>query len=264
MKRALLAWAAAVAAAPLAAQVDYRNLDDDRPLRVEDAYPVERYAFELIVPGFAAFERGGGHFGFVPELSFGVLPGAAIGLKAPLAGTWGRADDEYDLAGLRGFFLANLTTETGTLPGLAVRLDATAPVGGAAGEGASASIKALATRSFGRHRAHLNAAWGFVTQDVPGQVEPTPRWWVGLAVDRTLIRASTLLLLGFNAVGPGGGADTRWEAAIGVRRQLTPTLVVDAGASGRLAGPGENAALTLGLTHAFALAGLYPRPGRSR
>jgi hypothetical protein len=35
---------------PLAAQIDYRNLDDHRPVRTEDAYPIERYAFELLVP----------------------------------------------------------------------------------------------------------------------------------------------------------------------------------------------------------------------
>jgi hypothetical protein len=45
-------------AAPAAAQIDYRNLDDDRPTRVEDAYPAERYAFELLIP--YRFERGRG------------------------------------------------------------------------------------------------------------------------------------------------------------------------------------------------------------
>jgi hypothetical protein len=49
--RALLAATLCVVGAGrrLAAQMDYRNLDDDRPTRVEDAYPAERYAFELIV-----------------------------------------------------------------------------------------------------------------------------------------------------------------------------------------------------------------------
>ena len=36
--------------APLPAQIDYRNLDDGRPIATEDAYPVERYAFELLAP----------------------------------------------------------------------------------------------------------------------------------------------------------------------------------------------------------------------
>ncbi len=55
-------WRAAVAAAVLVAavprgaqaQIDYRNLDDDRPTRIEDAYPVERYAFVPAVAGARA------------------------------------------------------------------------------------------------------------------------------------------------------------------------------------------------------------------
>ena len=36
--------------AAVAAQADYRNLDDDRPSAVEDAYPLERRALELSLP----------------------------------------------------------------------------------------------------------------------------------------------------------------------------------------------------------------------
>src|SRR5688572_23274403 len=34
---------------PAAAQTDYYNIDSGRPVRIEDAYPVERYAFEAQV-----------------------------------------------------------------------------------------------------------------------------------------------------------------------------------------------------------------------
>jgi hypothetical protein len=160
VKHVLVLLAAAAWAVPLAAQIDYRNLDDDRPLRIEDAYPIERFAFEAILPTFAALEREGrSRYGFVPELAFGLAPGAAAGMKLPIAGTRGEPTDRFGPAGVRGFFLFNLSTETRTLPGLALRLDATVPVGAElAGEGASASIKALATRSFGRQRVHVNAA----------------------------------------------------------------------------------------------------------
>ena len=46
-------WTAALAvagAAPLAGQVDFRNLDEDRPLHTEDALPVDHYGFELALP----------------------------------------------------------------------------------------------------------------------------------------------------------------------------------------------------------------------
>lgn len=263
MKYVLGLLAATVWSVPLAAQVDYRNLDDDRPLRIEDAYAIERFAFELILPSFAAFERGGaGHYGLVPELSFGILPGAALGMKLPIAGTWGEASNRFGLAGARAFFFVNLATETVSLPGLAARLDVTAPLGGAlAGEGGAASIKALATRSFGPQRVHLNAAWGFVTPEIPGAVEPVPRWWAGAAIDRTLFRNSTLLLAGVSAVA-GEDVERRWEGSLGLRRQVAPTLVLDAGVAGRLAGHGESVAFTLGFTHAFAIAGLMPGVAR--
>ena len=36
--------------APLAAQTDFRNLDEGRPTHTEDALPVDRYGFELVLP----------------------------------------------------------------------------------------------------------------------------------------------------------------------------------------------------------------------
>ena len=39
-----------MAAGRLPAQIDYRNLDDERPLFSEDAYPIERHAFEFLLP----------------------------------------------------------------------------------------------------------------------------------------------------------------------------------------------------------------------
>ena len=43
----------------LTAQIDYRNLDDDRPTLTEDAYPIERHAFEVLLPYRFERERGG-------------------------------------------------------------------------------------------------------------------------------------------------------------------------------------------------------------
>jgi len=49
----------ALTATEAAAQIDYRNLDDERPVAVEDAYPIERYAFELLGAYRFARLRGG-------------------------------------------------------------------------------------------------------------------------------------------------------------------------------------------------------------
>jgi hypothetical protein len=59
--------------APLPAQIDYRNLDDGRPVATEDAYPVERYAFELLAPYRFETEAGGAELHLViPEVAHGI------------------------------------------------------------------------------------------------------------------------------------------------------------------------------------------------
>jgi hypothetical protein len=102
---------------PLAAQIEYRNLDDHRPVRTEDAYPIERYAFELLVPYEYDDERGGDALHvFTPELGYGVLANTQIGLKLPFAAVNGPDGTDW---GFAGFALYNFNTEGRTLPGLA-------------------------------------------------------------------------------------------------------------------------------------------------
>ncbi|MGH7658441.1 MAG: hypothetical protein ACREL6_09410, partial [Gemmatimonadales bacterium] len=65
----------------LGAQTDYRNLDEGRPVGAEDAYPVERYAFEFVLP--YAYGNGAGDdrlHRFMPELSYGILPNTQVGV----------------------------------------------------------------------------------------------------------------------------------------------------------------------------------------
>src|SRR6266545_3810460 len=73
-RRPMLVLAALLAAPPVArAQIDYRNLDDDRPTLIEDAYPIERFAFELLAPcRFEAEPRGVDRHLVVPEAPAGV------------------------------------------------------------------------------------------------------------------------------------------------------------------------------------------------
>jgi hypothetical protein len=77
---------AAFAPRGLAAQIDYRNLDDHRPVRTEDAYPIDRLPFELLVPYEYEDKRDGQRLHVVtPELGYGVADNAQLGLKLPLA-----------------------------------------------------------------------------------------------------------------------------------------------------------------------------------
>ena len=88
---------------PASAQIDYRNLDDDRPVTTEDAYPVEHHAFELLAPYRFEREQGGVRSHLFPlEVEYGVMDNTQIGIKAPIAGfdAGPTADTDWGLAGL--------------------------------------------------------------------------------------------------------------------------------------------------------------------
>ena len=246
--------------APLSGQIDYRNLDDDRPVITEDAYPVERYAFELIAPyRFEADADGAQLHTTVPEAAYGLARNAQVGLKLPLALVDEDTGTDQGLAGLRLFGLYNFNTEGRSLPALSLRADASFPLGSLAGEGSRFALKAIATRSWGRTRAHLNLARGFGSEDELSVAEPLSRWNASLAVDRTFFRSS-ILLIGEVALSQAiQDAPTAVNASVGGRWQWTPTLVLDAGVTRRLRSDiGPDIALTIGITHAFALRELMP------
>ena len=252
-----------LAAHPLPAQIDYRNLDEGRPVSTEDAYPVERYAFELVVPYEYEREAGGGSSHLVsPELALGFLPNAMIGLKLPAAAVdaGGATGTEWGLAGPRLFALFNTNTEGRSLPAFALRADAAFPVGRLAGDVVRVGLTAIATRSWGRTRAHINGTLGLGPR--AETVHGVPSWAASAAIDRTLLRQSMLLIGELSARRATAGAATEVSAALGGRRQITPTLVIDAGISRRLTDDaGPDVRFTVGLTHAFALAGLMPSGG---
>lgn len=257
----LLAASLTVVGAPLAAQIDYRNLDDDRPVLTEDAYAVERYAFELLLPYAFERERGGARIHvFIPEIAHGIIRNAHVGLKLPVAGVRNTGDTEWGLAGLRIFGLYNLNTEGKVLPALSARADLLLPVGSLGGDATRVSLKAIATRTWGRTRLHANAAWTFGDEAALAAVEHGNRWSYSLAVDRTLFRQSVLLIGEIATHRAVKGAPAEVNLAAGARYQWTPTLVLDLGVRRRVrqeAGP--DLAVTFGVSHAFALAWLMPR-----
>ncbi|MDO8665953.1 MAG: hypothetical protein Q7J79_05030 [Gemmatimonadales bacterium] len=264
-----ISWRAALAAAFLAgtaragrAQIDYRNLDDDRPVRVEDAYPVERFAFEFLTPYRVERDKDGSTLhAFIPELEYGLFRNFQLGLKLPVAGSDADALGamQWGLSGMRLFALYNFNTESRLLPALSLRADATLPVGSLGGSRTRGSLKALATRSFGQSRVHLNAEYGFGRDGGTAVVEGTDRWWYGAAVDRTLFRTSTLVIGEVSARRPADGTPVEVNASLGLRRQWSPTTVLDLGISrGLRENLGPDFAFTLGVSRAFGIAGLMP------
>jgi hypothetical protein len=238
---------------PALAQIDYRNLDDGRPVSAEDAWPIEHRALELLAPFHLTRASGHTESMFTPELGWGIVRNAMIGAKLPVL-----LGDGGGLAGPRAFAFYNLNAESPSLPGFALRADVAFPGGAASGDGVTVALKAIATRSWGKVRTHLNLARGFgAPVDLP-HADAAPRWSGSLAADYTMVRLSAMYVMELRVVQeqPGGSVDL--ELAGGLRIQLTPTLVLDVGTGGM---PGDRS-YTIGLSHAFGLAALWPRGGK--
>jgi hypothetical protein len=200
---------------PLAAQIDYRNLDEGRPARTEDAYPVERFAFELVLPYEYENEPGGGRSDVVaPELAYGLLPDMMVGVKLPLAALdeGGTAGTDWGFGGPRLFALYNFNTEGTLLPALALRADAALPLGDLAGDAVRVGVTGIATRSWGRTRAHLNGTVGLGAER-GSPIDGVPDWAASLAVDRSFLRRSLLVIGEVGARRPSEGAPTEVSAA---------------------------------------------------
>lgn len=244
------------------AQIDYRNLDDERPVRTEDAYPIERFAVELLTP--LTFEATGGvrQYLLSPEFAYSPISNSMVGVKLPVAVAEGPGGTRAGLGGSFVYAFYNFNTESKALPALALRTDVELPIGSEGGTGVRATLKALATRSWGRWRAHLNLA-GTVGSDTALGVDALPRWSASLAVDHTLYRHSVLLIGDVAVLETARNAPTQVEAALGLRWQWRPTTVLDTGLRRRLTAAGPNVLLTIGLSQSLAFRGLMPKAHRT-
>lgn len=246
-----------------AAQIDYRNLDDERPVFTEDAYPIERHAFEFLLPYRYESEAGGGKVhSTVLELGYGIFDNAQVGVHVPFAVVDEGTLRESGLSGLQPFILYNFNTEGPWLPALALRADLSLPVGALGGKGTRGTIRAIATRSWGLTRLHLNALRSFGPEEELSVAEPARRWTYSAAVDRTILRRSLLLIGEIVTSRAVADAPVEVNAGVGLRWQWTPTIVLDVGVSRRLRKTGPDVGLTLGFSHAFAVRGLMPSGAR--
>jgi hypothetical protein len=270
----LLLFAALPAVA--AAQTDYYNTDAGRPIRVEDAYPTERYGFELqLAPLRLERSRGGVYnWGVEPELAYGVLPRTHVELGFPLAFTdLGGTRKRSGLAGIDVSVLHNLNVETKTLPAFGLLGEVLVPAGGLGPDKAYPSVKAIATRTYHWARIHLNGQYTFGSAPAeasaalgadasagigPGVVELS-RWFGGIAVDRTFPLRSMLVTGEVYAQQPLRSAeDVEWNAGVGIRYQLNPKFSLDGGLGKRLTGANQSWFVTFGLARAFAVPWLMP------
>jgi hypothetical protein len=251
-----------MAAPPLAAQTDFYNLDKHRPLRVEDAFAMKRWAFELQAsPMTLSQARGEDLLRFRPsvELKHGLLPGLDVSVGTHMEVDRVGGETSTGLGTVELSSRANLWVESATLPAVGTRVTGHLPTD--SDQSAWVEVRVMATRGlFGPFRAHLNGAW-------LGGEGRTEEWWVGAALDYVLPFRHTLLLAETWVAEPRSlvGEEERRtvHTTAGFRYQLSPTWAMDAGVGRGWSGSHREAwYMTLGVTHEFAVRTLMPPRGR--
>jgi hypothetical protein len=251
-------------APPAQAQTDYYNTDAGRPLRIEDAYTTERYAFELQLAPMRIDRTRGGEYSWSmePELAFGLLPRTQIEVGVPLLTR--SEPGESSRAGAAGVELAlmhNLNTETLAYPAFAVAGSVLVPAGLFGPAQAVPSVIVIGTRTLPGLRVHANAQYTFADSAGIGSAEAR-QWLVGLAVDRVLPLRSVLLMAEVFADRGFGERDaTAWTVGGGIRAQRSPRLAFDGGI-GRQLGHQPGWYVTAGASYVFAIRALMPRGPR--
>ncbi len=236
LRTALLA-----ASVPGAYAVDHSNLDEGRPLRLEDPYPIA--SGELAVEaglGFT-FQRRSQDRGVFPiQVLYGVYRNTQLGLGTTLSTDPHEIDEQTKSGDLELEALYNFNQETLTLPAVGVEVELNFPTG-VDSSGTDVRVKGLLTKSFNRLSLYVNAGYDFLDGAKRGERDSRYEFIVGASYPAGAPQYTRMTVLGdvFTQQSVQHGDANIVGAEAGFRYQLTPRAVLDAGISSEFAGPAE-------------------------
>ena len=248
------------------AQADYRNLDPGRPIAVEDAQPIAYRELEAQngIPRFNREHRGQWIVGLESEYKMGIYKDLQVGLSSEYVVAHRNGNTVTTGRDRQLHLLYNFNQETRHLPALAIRPELTIRGGGLGSRHEHAALKAIASKTIGHNRLHLNGSYTVGPTAAPGRGgELVNRYFYGAAYERTFPLKFVVLLADVYARKPIDNAPTQVVFEVGTRVQLTPRWVLDTGIStGALrSSAGPDLGFTFGLSHSFSFRWLYPRKG---
>lgn len=173
-----------LAPAPASAQEadaleELRNIGEFRPLRLEDAEP-QHSAFQGQVTFSSGDVTGADGLLVRPEISVALPRELELGVGTEL----GRTEGQSAAGPVEGYLLGKFVEEGAFVPALALRGVVISP---SPGVGLSGQVGLLSTKTFGRSRLNLSAAYR-------AQGDAGDRYVAGIGVDRAL--SDRLLVLG--------------------------------------------------------------------
>jgi hypothetical protein len=219
--------------------IDHDNLDEGRPLRIEDAYPIANgeWAVEMGA-GFSA-QRQSRTRGFFPiEVLYGLAPNLQMSLGTTLFTDPRQIEGQTKSGDLQLSGLYNFNQETLSLPALGVRVTVNAPTG-TASSGVDVRVKGLVTKSFDRLSVHFNPAYEAFSGTKPFERDGRYECALGASYPVGAPKHTLTTILGdvFTEQAPRRGDSQIVGMEMGVRHQWTPWTVLDAGVGTEFAGP---------------------------
>ncbi|MCI0371258.1 MAG: transporter [candidate division NC10 bacterium] len=255
MARVLVTLLLVATAVPAAHALDHKNLDEGRPLRLEDAYPVASGELALEVgAGFVVERRSADRGVFAAEILYGAFPNFQVGLGTELSTDPREIDKPIKSGDLQLSGLYNFNQETLSLPALAAKLTLNFPTG-VDSSGIDVELKAIGTKSFDRLSLHLNVAYAFLSGTKARERDGRYAIDLGASYPIGAPRYTRTTLVGnlFTEQSAGRDESNAFGAEAGFRHQLTARTVLDAGLGSEFAGPGERSIfyVTAGLSMSF-------------
>ena len=246
MTRALIAALTVVplAVAPAAA-LDHKNLDEHRPLRLEDAYAIAHGELAVEIGGGFRLARRGRDQGVFPiELLYGALANVQLGVGTTVFTDPHEVHDRPKSGDLHLSGLYNLNQETLEVPAFAAKLGVDLPTGVDA-KGVGVDVKGIVTKSIERLSLHLNAGYALFTDTQRGERDGRYELALGFSYPVGAPHFTRATLVGdvFAEQAARRGESTTVGVELGLRFQLTSRVVWDVGVGTEFAGPADRSRL---------------------
>lgn len=205
---------------------DHRNLEENHPTRIEDAYPISYRSREIQVRG--GYEKNG-EFGknigtVETEFKYGFMKNAHGVLGLPIV--FGDEVEPDQNGDVRVEGLYNFNVETVALPAFGFKTDLLLPLG-TDSAGVDVELAGIATKGWGQNRFHLNAIYRRNSGAEMGERQDLYR--VGVAFDRPIDLDHLFTADFFVDQAVERGDEPIYSFIVGGRKQINPWSVLTFG-----------------------------------
>jgi fatty acid desaturase len=223
--------------------LDHKNLDEGRPLRIEDAYAIAHG--EIALEGGLGYDiknQGSNRALFPLQIVYGAFPNTqfelgTVFLTNPRAVSGPTKSGDLELSGLYNF-----NQETSSIPAFGIKTTAILPTGQNS-SGVDVEIKGLIVKSVALFNLFLNVSHTFVTET--GSQRGDDLHKILLGTSYPIGANDTLVADIYTDMSDEKGRMHSFGTELGLRHQLTPQIILDSGAGTEFSGPSDRSSFLL-------------------